>query len=800
MKYIPTLFFLLLAQPLLAQLPLHIGKLEGVASEVINERYITRVDLQAENASVSLIPYSQTSIRIRAAKEGQYFRDFSYAVVQKPAEDAYFSEMKEQADRWILRTDSLQVEVLKNPLRIRFLNHKGELLNEDEPALGMSWIGEEVACYKRLQEGEKFVGLGEKTGDLDRRGAAYENWNTDDYGYEANADPLYVTAPFYMGLHNQRSYGIFFDNTHKSTFNFGASNNRFSSFSAVAGELNYYFFGASTFRGIIQDYTRLTGRMEMPPLWALGFQQCRWSYFPDKEVRQIAQSFRDKNIGGDVIYLDINYMDAYKIFTFHPHDFPKPDALVADLKKLGFEVVVIVDPGIKVEKGYKQYEEGLKNNYFLRYSDDSLYTGQVWPGWCHFPDFTHRATRYWWGKSFETYTKTGISGFWNDMNEPATWGQNFPNNVIFNWDGNYTTHREAHNAYGFQMTRATYEGAKNLLGGKRPFCLTRAAYSGIQRYSAVWTGDNVATDEHLLSGIRLLNSMGMTGIPFVGTDVGGFSGTCTPELYLRWLSIGAFTPFFRAHSQWGSRSHEPWAFGEDIEREARKVIAYRYKMLPYLYSVFYEAHKTGMPVMRSPILQDAQDEKLFYYAYQNQFLCGENYLIAPVESQQKFQKVYFPKGSDWYHLHTGQRYAGGTEVLIEAPLSQLPVFVRSGSLIPLQKTILSTAFPVSDTLEIHVYKGNNSTKFAYYEDDGKTFGYEKGNFYQRDFSFDASTNRYELSAKTGDLPSKYKYLAFYFHGFSSGDRLFQGQAEIQPSDAKPFVLPNGGEKLVLEGR
>jgi alpha-glucosidase len=323
-------------------------------------------------------------------------------------------------------------------------------------------------------------------------------------------------------------YGIFFDNTSRSKFDFGASSdNTSSSFSAVDGEMNYYFIGGSTVAGILASYAGLTGRMNLPPLWSLGYQQCRWSYYPDTEVLNLARTFRERRVPADVIYLDIHYMDAYKIFTWHPERFSRPKAMLDTLRSMGFHVVTIVDPGIKIDTGYVAHDEGVKNDYFIKYPDGRKYIGSVWPGRCYFPDFTSEPVRKWWGASFARLIEPGVEGFWNDMNEPAVWGQNIPDLVQVNYDGEQATMRQAHNIYGMEMARSTYEGSKALLGGKRPFVLTRAGYSGVQRYSAIWTGDNVPTDEHMMLGVRLVNSMGLAGMPFSGPDVGGFSGDAT---------------------------------------------------------------------------------------------------------------------------------------------------------------------------------------------------------------------------------------------------------------------------------
>ncbi|HYC85021.1 MAG TPA: TIM-barrel domain-containing protein, partial [Chryseosolibacter sp.] len=538
------------------------------------------------NESVARISINRTDLE-----------DFSYAVVAQPAQVGL--TITEHDHTIEIHTGKLILEIRKDPVRLRFLNTRHEVINEDDPAFGTSWNGEQVTTYKRLFPDERFIGLGEKTGPLDRRGNGYVNWNTDAFAYGSGSDPLYSTLPFYIGIHGHHVYGIFFDNTHKTFFNFGASNNRFSSFAADAGEMNYYFIQGETVSDLIRQYTFLTGRMDMPPLWSIGYQQCRYSYYPDKEVLGIARHFRDKDIPADVIVLDIHYMDDYKIFSWHRKSFSEPQRLLKQLEEMGFEVVLMCDPGIKVEKGYHTYEDGIAKDVFIKYPDGSQYTGQVWPGWCHFPDFTNPRTREWWKEQFRDYIELGVQGFWNDMNEIATWGNMLPENVEFDFEGHKASMRRARNVFGLMMARSTYEGTKALMKNRRPFNLTRSAYSGIQRYAAVWTGDNVAYDEHMLLGVRMVSSMGLTGVAFAGYDVGGFVGNADSKLFARWISIGAFCPFFRGHSMINSRDSEPWSFGEEVEQISRNYIRFRYQLMPYIYSLFHEASQTGMPVQRT---------------------------------------------------------------------------------------------------------------------------------------------------------------------------------------------------------
>ncbi|MFN5176655.1 MAG: TIM-barrel domain-containing protein, partial [Ignavibacteria bacterium] len=599
---------------------------------------------KSKEGTLQVTVYSPSIIKVHITKAGRIPDTLSYAQRQGLVPSSAFSA-QDTPLAYRIETDSMAMIISKNPIRIRFISKSGILLNEDEPAFGTGWIGEEVTTYKRLIPDEKFIGMGEKTGGLNRRGEGFTHWNTDYFGYPTNADPIYMSTPFYIGLHETEGakvmYGIFMDNSYKSHFNFGASNDRFASFTAEDGDMTYYFIHHSTVSGIIESYTSITGRITLPPLWSLGFQQCRYSYYPDKEVLRVAETFREKNIPADVMYLDIHYMDKYKIFTWNKDRFPDPKGMISSLKQKGFNTAVIIDPGIKVEKGYAAYEEGAKDNLFLKYPDGTDYRGQVWPGWCHFPDFTNPKTRTWWGNSFKSLVDVGIRGFWNDMNEPATWGQRFPDLVEFSFEGLNGTHRRGHNVYGLEMARATFEGTKELLKGERPFILTRAGFSGVQRYSAVWTGDNVSSDDHMMLGVRMLSSLGLVGVPYVGMDIGGFSGNPSKELFARWISIGAFAPLSRAHVCVDNKDQEPWSFGERVEDIARNYLNLRYMMLPYIYSSFYQAQQKGLPIWRSLAIEFPFDSKIYDGRYQHQFTIGKGLMIAPVHSTQEFTKVYF---------------------------------------------------------------------------------------------------------------------------------------------------------------
>jgi alpha-glucosidase len=768
------LLFTLLSRLLLAgaqDAVIPVGELRKFSTTNNNQ-----LDITAANGYVRVQLYSPTIVRVRISN--QPFRDdFSYAVVASPAGASI--KPVQTAEDIRFSTDSLKVVIGKKPFSIRFYTPDDKVISEDEPGMGTSWIGTEVTTYKHMQDGERFIGLGEKTGNLDRKGSAYTNWNSDVYGYTVAADPLYSTIPFYIGVHHGLQYGIFFDNSFQSDFNFGASNNRFSSFGARGGEMNYYLIYRPSVAGIISDYTWLTGHMNMPPLWSLGYQQNRYSYYPDAEVFRIAHTLREKKIPADGITLDIHYMDAYKLFTWDKDRFPNPERMIDSLAKMGFKTTLIVDPGIKVEKNYPAYESGIKENIFLKYADGQPYTGEVWPGWCNFPDFTSEKGRNWWKAQITSYTNAGVAGIWNDMNEIATWGQKMPGNVLFDYDGHPTTHLKGHNVFGLQMARSSYEATRQALK-KRPFILTRAGYAGLQRYTALWTGDNRAEDAHMLAGVRLLTSLGLSGVAFTGMDIGGFTGNPTPGLYTRWMQLGAFVPYFRNHTALNTKSAEPWSFGEDVLDITRNYINLRYRMLPYLYSTFYEATQDGLPVVRSLAIDYTHDAKIYNPVFQNQYLFGQSLLIMPQESEQSFAKVYFPEG-DWYNFYNDDPEKGNTEKLLELSPSLLPVYVKAGSIIPMQSLIQSTIEKPSDTLVLHIYNGAKANAFDYYEDDGDSYRYEQGDFYKRKIQFDPAGKSIRLDKVSGSSSSKYRFIRIALHGFKETALKVNG-AQVKATD------------------
>jgi alpha-glucosidase len=445
-------------------------------------------------------------------------------------------------------------------------------------------------------------------------------------------------------------------------------------------------------------------------------------------VRDIAGNFRKRGIPCDVIYLDIDYMDGYRCFTWNKKNFPDPKKMIADLAGNGFKIITIIDPGIKEDSTYSVFKEGLKGKHFVLNPDSTLFIGPVWPGECAFPDFANSAARAWWGTLYKDLVNIGVKGFWNDMNEPSVFdvpSKTFPLDVHHNVDGDIRTHAEIHNVYGMQMARGTYEGLRRLSPNERPFVLTRAGYAGTQRYSAAWTGDNVSSWEHLAMAIPMCLNFGLSGQPFVGPDIGGFIGSPTGEMYTRWLQYGAFLPLCRSHSVKGSINKEPWEYGDEYEKINKKFIELRYQLLPFLYTEFYKASVSGIPIMR-PLMLEFPDDKTTY-RIDTQFMIGENILISPVlEAGSKTRFMYLPSG-EWYDFWTREKIVGGKWIDAKAPLDVIPVFVRAGAVVPMQQVVQYTDQAPADPLTFEIFPSTEA-KGICYEDDGISFDYQKGKY------------------------------------------------------------------------
>src|SRR2546423_889335 len=669
-----------------------------------------------DKSEVRLYILAPDLIRVRASfKKALPARDHSWAIA-KTDWDSVRWNIQEQPDGFIITTDELEVVVHRSPLLIEFRDARNhQTINSDERPMMSDAHGVKremmfdpsagtfIAATKKLGFEEHFYGLGEKAAHLDRRRAFFKNWNADTPAYAEGTDPIYQTVPFYLGLQRGAAYGIFFDNSYRSYFDFGHSSQRYAAFAAEGGEMNYYFFWGPSIKKILGRYADLTGHMPLPPLWALGNQQSRWSYYPDTMVEEVAREYRRRDLPLDVIHLDIDYMQAYRVFTWDTRRFPNPKALSEKLGKQGVKLVTIVDPGVKYQpvaksaalitsttpelepqdQRYYVFEQGVQKNYFQKRKSGQPFIPKVWPGDASFVDYTLTDARTWWGDLHRAYLDNGVSGIWNDMNEPSDFvdqtGRNQIDVVSYD-EGENSTHAKNRNVFALLMARATYEGLERLRPDRRPYVITRAAYAGVQRYSTMWTGDTNSTWESLALNIPMFTTLGLSGEPFVGSDVGGFVGRGNGELLVRSYQVSFVAPFCRNHKQIDGYDQEPWRFGKYYEDIIRKYLKLRYQLLPFLYTTIEEAHRTGVPLFR-PLVLNYQDD-LSTYNLDDQFMVGKDLLVAPILKPDVTRRlVYLPAGT-WYDYWTNKRYVGGTTVNVEAPLETVPMFVRGGAIIP----------------------------------------------------------------------------------------------------------------------
>ncbi len=712
-------------------------------------------------------------LRFRYTTTGIFEKDFSYAITKYANRGYNHLEITEDKEYYSVITSKLICKIAKSDMRISMYDALDKtVICEDE--LGFHWEeshefgGDIVKMTKTSQDSESYYGLGDKPVHINLKGKRYENWVTDSYAYGKDSDPIYKAIPFYIGLHHKKAYGIFFDNTFRSYFDFCHERRNITSFWAQGGEMNYYFIYGPQMSDVVANYTDLTGRPhELPALWTLGYHQCKWSYYPESKVKEVTKKFRELKIPCDAIYLDIDYMHGFRCFTWNKEYFPNPKKMVKELADDGFKTIVIIDPGIKIDMNYDVFREGLEKDYFCKRADGPYMKGKVWPGECYFPDFTNPEVREWWSGLFkELVEDIGVKGVWNDMNEPAVMdvpGKTFPNDVRHNYEGNYCSHRKAHNIYGMQMARATYQGLKKFSYPKRPFVITRAAYSGTQRYTSTWTGDNVASWEHLTIANIQAQRMCMSGFSFVGSDIGGFAEQPNGELYARWIQLGIFHPFCRTHSSGDHGDQEPWTFDDNITNVVRKFIEIRYQLLPYLYTAFWRYANEGVPILKSLVLFDQSDTHTHYR--NDEFIFGEKILACPItEPNAKGRRMFFPKGK-WFNFWTDKTVKGGQEAWVDADLDSMPIFIKEGAIIPKYPIQQYVGEKKIDQVTLDVYYKKGREKSELYEDAHDGYDYKKGRFSLRYFNLVGKKDELIIQQhKSGKFITTYKTFKIKLHG------------------------------------
>lgn len=566
--------------------------------------------------------------------------------------------------------------------------------------------------------GCSFYGTGEVTGPLRRNRQTIELWNTDNYKYLLDdGRRLYQSHPWVLGLRPDGSaFGVLIDSTWPAELSLQSG----IEFTTDGPLPPVIVIERATPQAVLTALAKLTGTMPLPPRWALGYHQCRYSYHPDTRVREIADEFRARRIPCDAIWMDIDYMDGYRVFTFNPKEFSNPKGLNAYLHARGFKSVWMIDPGVKAEPGYSVFDTGSAADVWVHDAQGRPFVGKVWPGPCVFPDFTRPATRQWWGNLYRSFMAQGADGIWNDMNEPSVLDsptRTIPPDAWHRGGGDLPpgSHRQYHNLYGLLMAEASRNGIAAVNPTKRPFVLTRSNFLGGQRYAATWTGDNASTGEYLKMSIPMTLNLGLSGQPFSGPDIGGFAGNATVDLWAHWIAIGALFPFSRGHALVDSPNKEPWAFGPVVESAARLAIERRYRLLPYLYTLFHESSIDGLPVMRPVFFADPRDLNL--RNEEQAFLLGGDLLVIP-------------KWADWPELPKG---IWRTISLVGEDYArdkfQPEIRLRGGAILPLGCIVQNTSEESLAPLTLVVsLDAHGEAEGELYEDAGDGYGYRDGDY------------------------------------------------------------------------
>ena len=783
-----------------ADAPVGIGSVAQVAQMPLGLRLVC-----ADHSEVLLSVLAPDLIRVRASLQKPLEEpDHSWAVA-KTAWDRPAWSWKEEAGVLDLATEELEVRVTRAPLLIEFWDVRTHrIINADRRPMEFVPATGKVAAAKVLGFGEHFFGLGEKAARLDKRRGAFEMWTANTPGYVEGTDPIYQCIPFYLGWEDGSCYGLFLDNTYRTHFDFGSSSQDCITFSADSGEMNYYFFWGPAIRKVLGRYADLTGHMPMPPRWSLGNQQSRYSYYSASVAEEVVRRYRADRLPLDVLHLDLDYMNGYRVFTWDPIRFPDPKGFTRRLMESGVKVVTIVDPGVKYQPPapgappsaphpeltaqdarYYVFDQGLAQGFFLKRTNGQLHLGRVWPGDSVFVDFTLDAAARWWGDLHRAYVDQGVAGIWNDMNEPADFLERTglsQTDYTFDDGGTHSSFAKNRNAFALNMARATYEGLARLRPGQRPFVITRAGYAGIQRYSTMWTGDIPGTWESLALTLPMFETLGLSGEPFVGADIGGFRGRTDGELLTRWYEAAFLAPLCRNHAENHSYDHEPWRFGDYYEAIIRNYLNLRYRLLPFLYTTLEEAHRTGVPLFR-PLVLNYQDDPTTL-TVDDEYMVGDDLLAAPVlKSGAAARLVYLPKGI-WYDFWSGAVRRGGTMISVEAPLEATPLFVRGGSIIPTGPEMNYVGEKPCDPVRFDVYPDEDGRAVTViYEDDGESTAYlqEVWRRTKVDYARSDSGALIHLGLPTGNYLIAPRIAEFVIHGGRAPQRVLLDGHPLSPA-------------------
>ena len=669
------------------------------------------------------------------------------------------TKLEETAEGWVVSVAAPHVVpqiVITNNGSLRLQNCEGQTLREELPPLRQ---GEAWTHRTKLREEEHIYGLGERAASLDlrrpkteaQRIETYRLWHYDAGGiYSSGTDPLYLCIPVYLGLHREGSYLVFYENTHSGDVTFSDV----AEVSFEGGALRYYLTVGNPAQ-LLERYTELTGRPPLPPRWAFGYHQSRWGYETEQAVRETANGFQHHDVPLSAIHLDIDCKDNFRSFTIDPDRFPKLREFTQELAAKGVRLITIVNPGVKADRNSDLFEEGRSQEVFCTYPNGKLVLAPVWPGMCAFPDFTNPLARHWWSRQYEYLLDLGVTGFWHDMNEPGVFtlrgDATLPRPTRHFMEGRGGTHVEAHNVYGLQQARAGYEALCEYHPETRPFIVSRSGWAGLQRYAWTWTGDVETSWDGLRQTVPTILGMSLSGIPYAGPDIGGFKGNPSDELYLRWFQMASFLTFCRTHSANNVKPRTPWSYGGTVLNAVRECLRLRYRLIPYFYTLAWEATQTGHPLIRPLFWCDRDDERL--WGVEDAFFLGDALLVCPVlEEGVRSRNVILPKGC-WYNFWDDALIQGAKEIVLDAPLERIPLLVKAGSIVPMEE---------GEQLTLHLYPPvQGSCDGCLYSDAGDGYGEWRCDR----FHISKDENSLELTwEQQGDYPFPYTNVRVHLHG------------------------------------
>ncbi len=611
--------------------------------------------------------------------------------------------------------------------------------------------GEQWSISATLAPGECIYGLGERANTLNLRPGTYTSWNTDPGGtYTRGSDPLYIGTPIFLSHSPAGSYLVYFENYFRSSFNIGETLE-----ATFSGGLLRYYVIVGSHDEIYSRLGDLLGRPCLPPRWSLGYHQCRWGYHDEADVSRVIQGFKEHDLPISAIHLDIDYMDQFKVFTVDKSRFPNLKKFTSELDRDGIKVVVSINPAVKRDVDFDIYADGLSKDMYCKLPNGKIMPGVSWPGWSVYPDFTSPHAREWWMGHYQRLVEEGISGVWHDMNEPSSftaWGdKSFPVTAVHSMEGQGGDHREAHNLYGYLMNQVCSQALQKFVPDKRPWIFSRSGWAGMQKYAWNWTGDIETSWEALQVTIPMMLGLGLSGHVFSGVDIGGFSGSPDAELYIRWFQLGSLLPLFRTHSAVGTEPREPWVFGEPATSIVRKFAKFRYQILPYYYTLAFEAHRTGTPVVRPLFWSDPQNSSVL--AVDDEFLLGDGMLVAPIVHAGQNQRVVELPSGVWYHFWDDQLFQGPGRVEISANLDSMPIFIRGGTIFPMNE---------AGSISFHVFPDQNQQSSSLlYLDSGDGYGPSR----MDDIRFNSRSGSYQITWKSdGDYQLPFSQAKWVFHG------------------------------------